>query len=73
MMGGDADCSSKGVFGAARGSSSSHLLVVDPHYFGKARPKEELWERGWVKWVPLSEFMDSSFYNLCLPRVKRSK
>ena len=73
MMGGDADCSSKGIFGAARDASdggSGLLLVVDPHYYGKKAANERLWGRGWVKWVRLSEFMDSSFYNLCLPQVK---
>ena len=70
MMGGDADCSSKGIFGAVKAEKKGFLLVVDPHYYGKKCSKEELRRLGWVKWMPLEEFMDSSFYNLCMPQTK---
>ncbi|XP_037962231.2 ufm1-specific protease 1 [Plutella xylostella] len=70
MMGGDVDCSSKGIMGVHIGDSDAYLLIVDPHYVGKEQTKEFLQNKGWVKWQPLKEFLDSSFYNLCLPQVK---
>ena len=36
MMGGDQDCSSKGILGVASSTNNEHfLLVADPHYYGK--------------------------------------
>ena len=36
MMGGDQDCSSKGILGVASSINNDHfLLVADPHYYGK--------------------------------------
>ncbi|XP_030030555.2 ufm1-specific protease 2 [Manduca sexta] len=70
MMGGDVDCSSKGIMGIHVGSDEISLLVVDPHFVGKEQTKNFLFNKGWVKWQPLSDFLSSSFYNLCLPQVK---
>ncbi|KAH9634593.1 hypothetical protein HF086_006218 [Spodoptera exigua] len=42
----------------------------DPHYVGKEQTKEFLFHKGWVKWQQLTDFIDTSFYNLCLPQVK---
>lgn len=69
MMGGDKDCSSKCIVGIHLGDCT-HLLIVDPHFVGKARSVEDLKKRNWVKWQNLDDFDDSSFYNLCLPQVK---
>ncbi|XP_026741371.1 probable Ufm1-specific protease 1 [Trichoplusia ni] len=74
MMGGDIDASSKGIMGIHVGPRDVSLLVVDPHYVGKEKTKEFLFDKGWVKWQRLTDFLSSSFYNLCLPQVKaRSK
>ncbi|KOC60029.1 Ufm1-specific protease 1 [Habropoda laboriosa] len=70
MMGGDRDCSSKCVVGIHEGSKNTYLLIVDPHFIGRARGTEQLENYHWVKWQNLDNFVDSSFYNLCLPRVK---
>ncbi|XP_076333048.1 ufm1-specific protease 1-like [Tachypleus tridentatus] len=70
MMGGDRDCSSKGIMGICSTSEESYLLVVDPHYSGRSTTKETLQILEFVKWYPLSSFMESSFYNLCFPQLK---
>ncbi len=74
MMGGDRDASSKGIFGLATCKSERHfLLVVDPHYFGAAlENRDKLHRDAWVHWKPVEDFMESSFYNLCLPQCKHS-
>ncbi|XP_072943093.1 ufm1-specific protease 1-like [Epargyreus clarus] len=70
MMGGDVDCSSKGIMGINIQGDKASLLVVDPHYIGKEQTNEFLQNKGWVKWQPLKDFLSSSFYNLCLPQIK---
>lgn len=70
MMGGDVDCSSKGIMGIHVGDDETFLLVVDPHYAGKEITAEFLQTKQWVKWQALNDFIGSSFYNLCLPQVK---
>ena len=73
MMGGDLDCSSKGIFGACKtASDDKYFLILDPHFVkNKAGPEtpEHLIEAGWAKWVKLKDFVESSFYNLCLPQT----
>ncbi|XP_061566038.1 inactive Ufm1-specific protease 1 [Cololabis saira] len=71
MMGGDRDGSSKGIFGVCTGLKGSHLLVVDPHYYGCRLERTELQKRGWVAWKPVSSLDQSSFYNLCMPQTAR--
>ncbi|XP_033219626.1 ufm1-specific protease 1 [Belonocnema kinseyi] len=70
MMGGDRDCSSKGIMGIHIGKGGKYLLVVDPHFTGKAKSIEQLQSQNWIKWQNLDDFIDSSFYNLCLPQAK---
>ncbi|XP_026490726.1 uncharacterized protein LOC113396871 [Vanessa tameamea] len=70
MMGGDVDCSSKGIMGVHIDGVNSSLLIVDPHYVGKEPSKDFLQNKGWVKWQPIKDFLSMSFYNLCLPQVK---
>ncbi|XP_066582896.1 probable Ufm1-specific protease 1 [Prorops nasuta] len=71
MMGGDKDCSSKCIIGIhfASDIDNIYLLIVDPHFVGKALIKENL-HNNWVRWHNINEFLDSSFYNMCLPQVK---
>ena len=67
MMGGDVDAMSKGVFGIDTKADS--LLIVDPHYRGKLKPDwKTLQSQGYLIWKPFSDFVDSSFYNLCIPK-----
>ncbi|XP_045126809.1 ufm1-specific protease 1-like [Portunus trituberculatus] len=73
MMGGETDVSSKGVMGVCRGASESYLLVVDPHFWGEVREVEALQGSGWVKWQPLSDFHQSTFYNMCLPQLSATR
>ncbi|XP_069688479.1 ufm1-specific protease 1 [Periplaneta americana] len=70
MMGGDQDCSSKGVVGVHSNDNNTYLLIVDPHYCGRARTCVDLQQKGWVKWQNINEFIDSSFYNICLPQLE---
>ena len=74
MMGGDLDCSSKGIFGACTtASGDKYFLILDPHFVknkGGPETPEHLIEAGWAKWVKLKDFVESSFYNLCLPQTK---
>ncbi|XP_023710680.1 ufm1-specific protease 1 isoform X3 [Cryptotermes secundus] len=67
MMGGDQDCSAKAVMGIHASDSDVYLLIVDPHYCGRARSCQELQKKEWVKWQHIDEFVHSSFYNICLP------
>ncbi|KAM6909428.1 ufm1-specific protease 1 [Xenentodon cancila] len=71
MMGGERDSSSKGILGVCSGQNGSHLLVVDPHYYGSQLEKTELQKRGWVAWKRVSSLDQSSFYNLCMPQTAK--
>uniref|UniRef100_A0A672GVL1 Ufm1-specific protease 1-like n=1 Tax=Salarias fasciatus TaxID=181472 RepID=A0A672GVL1_SALFA len=71
MMGGDRDNSSKGIVGVCTGAGGSHLLVVDPHYYGGPPERAELQRRGWVAWRRVSSLDQDSFYNLCMPQTAR--
>nr|XP_020655486.1 inactive Ufm1-specific protease 1 [Pogona vitticeps]XP_020655487.1 inactive Ufm1-specific protease 1 [Pogona vitticeps]XP_020655489.1 inactive Ufm1-specific protease 1 [Pogona vitticeps]XP_020655490.1 inactive Ufm1-specific protease 1 [Pogona vitticeps] len=73
MMGGDRDNSSKGLLGICSGPKGHHLLVLDPHYYGRAGSltKDELQAQRWVHWQELGAFEEGSFYNLCLPQLWR--
>ncbi|XP_029041423.2 ufm1-specific protease 1 isoform X2 [Osmia bicornis bicornis] len=70
MMGGDRDCSSKGILGIHQGVKNTYMLIVDPHFIGRAKDPEQLEVNHWVKWQDTKNFLDSSFYNLCLPQIK---
>lgn len=70
MMGGDQDCSSKCIIGIHTGSKEAYLLIIDPHFIGKAKSTEELKNKQWVRWISIEDFVYSSFYNLCLPQIK---
>jgi len=71
MMGGDMDCISKGVFGIAKTNANQHfLLILDPHYYGKPlTDTAKLYDQGWVSWKPIKDFMNGSFYNMCMPQI----
>ncbi|GAB0090389.1 Probable Ufm1-specific protease 1 [Sergentomyia squamirostris] len=73
MMGGDVDASSKGIAGVHISGNDAYLLVVDPHFVASSSrdiSAEELCSKMFVKWQNCSDFLDSSFYNLCLPLIK---
>uniref|UniRef100_W5K785 UFM1-specific peptidase 1 n=1 Tax=Astyanax mexicanus TaxID=7994 RepID=W5K785_ASTMX len=70
MMGGDRDNSSKCILGVCSGKEGTHLLIMDPHYYGPTLDKESLQRRGWVAWKRVSCLDQCSFYNLCLPQTK---
>lgn len=70
MMGGDKDCSSKAIVGIHICPDAHYLLIVDPHFDGTARFIGKLQHNSWIRWENISEFNDSSFYNLCLPQLK---
>ena len=74
MMGGDQDASSKGIFGITSNTENEYfLLVIDPHYYGKPVSDFKMLHcESWVKWTPISEFMNSSFYNLCMPQFEHT-
>ena len=69
MMGGDQDASSKGIFGIASNKQDHFLLVIDPHYYGKpVKSSDELINQSWIRWTSVDDFMEGSFYNLCMPQ-----
>ena len=72
MMGGDLDCSSKGIFGACEDGKNFYFLVVDPHFVKTSDgiTEKNIVDLGWAKWIKLEDFVSSSFYNLCIPQVK---
>ncbi|XP_055837962.1 probable Ufm1-specific protease 1 [Episyrphus balteatus] len=69
MMGGDEDTSSKGIAGLHISGNQAYFLVIDPHFVGRPKSAEELIQCGYIRWQHSSEFVDSSFYNLCLPQI----
>ncbi|CAD7014287.1 unnamed protein product [Ceratitis capitata] len=69
MMGGDMDAASKGIAGIHINGNQVYLLVIDPHFVGVPESVQELVERGYIRWQHTSEFVDSSFYNICLPQI----
>lgn len=76
MMGGDVDSSSKGIAGIHVDGDMVYYLIVDPHYLtttGKAPTRERLHEKGYIRWQPVSQFVEISFYNLCLPMVRATQ
>ncbi|XP_075165757.1 putative Ufm1-specific protease 1 [Haematobia irritans] len=70
MMGGDMDAASKGIAGVHSNGNDSYLLIVDPHYSGVPASIDDLIKKGYIRWQNTKEFVDSSFYNLCLPYLK---
>ncbi|KAG8177143.1 hypothetical protein JTE90_015591 [Oedothorax gibbosus] len=70
MMGGDRDCSSKGILGICETEIGMHLLILDPHCRGPTVSKENLQCEGWIKWLKIDDLDHSSFYNLCYPLLK---
>lgn len=74
MMGGDVDSSSKGIAGIHINGEDVFLLVIDPHFVSESSTtvnftREHLHRLGYIRWQHSSQFIDSSFYNLCLPMV----
>lgn len=72
MMGGNLDASSKGIAGVHISDDDipkMSLLVVDPHYIGQPKDAYELIRKGYVRWIPESEFLENSFYNFCMPKI----
>ncbi|EDV26605.1 uncharacterized protein TRIADDRAFT_6171, partial [Trichoplax adhaerens] len=72
MMGGNIDSAAKTIIGISADSKdvkNSKLLVVDPHFNGKAEI-EILQREGWVSWRSIDSFVFESFYNFCLPQCK---
>ncbi|KAK2710765.1 ufm1-specific protease 1-like [Artemia franciscana] len=72
MMGGNLDAISKCIIGTASAGNNHWMLVVDPHYYGHPKNKEQLQQQHWVAWVNIKDFTESSFYNFCLPQLKSS-
>ncbi len=70
FMGGDCDAAAKLIAGVHLSNDEIWLLVVDPHFQGCPKSSEILIKRGYVKWYHEKEFMNQSFYNLCMPKIK---
>ena len=72
MVGGGGDVYSKTVVGVRFGDAQpAELLVLDPHYEGRAAHDGDwrsLRHGGHAAWRPTSVLRASSFYNLALPR-----
>jgi len=72
MMGGDTDASSKGILGICGNDSNTYLLVLDPHLSKPPCDAASVQMQGFCRWVSVNDFMDSSFYNFCLPLYGQS-
>ena len=70
MMGGDKDCSSKCIVGVLCHEAEFYLLIVDPHFVGKAKKAEELIKKGYLYWKNVNDLNKDSFYNVCFPQTK---
>lgn len=68
-MGGNCDASAKMITGV-HVSDKFKLLIVDPHYQGTPKDANELIEQGYVRWYDEEDFLENSFYNLCLPKIQ---
>jgi hypothetical protein len=76
MMGGDLDAASKSIMGIAMNDNDEnvHLLVVDPHFINDDEGDYNhyrLQADSFINWVSLKDFVAASFYNLCLPLVRK--
>lgn len=49
---------------------SYFCLSQDPHFVGVPKSVDDLIHQGYIRWQHTSDFVDSSFYNLCLPQLK---
>lgn len=63
MMGGLTDTSSKCLLAV----TDSELLVMDPHYYGPTSSLRRLCADKWIRWTPIRELCETSYYNMCLP------
>lgn len=70
MMGGDKDCSSKGIVGVHQNEENTYLLIVDPHFVGKAKSTKQLIDTGYLYWKNIKDLDQHSFYNICFPQVR---
>lgn len=71
FMGGDCDAAAKMIAGVHISKNDEmSLLIVDPHYQGKPKDASVLAELGYVRWYHESKFIEGSFYNLCMPKIK---
>jgi len=46
------------------------FLILDPHYTGSDNLKN-IQDKGWIGWKESKLFVDSAFYNFCLPQRKK--
>ncbi|XP_034475870.1 probable Ufm1-specific protease 1 [Drosophila innubila] len=64
-MGGMSDLASKGIAGIHQSPTAGvSLLIVDPHFSGVPSSKQQLIQKGYVRWMHINEFQESA-YNLC--------
>lgn len=46
------------------------FLILDPHYTGNDKPKPIIDKKG-IVWKGKEIFLDTCFYNFCLPLLKK--
>ncbi|XP_064547857.1 probable Ufm1-specific protease 1 [Drosophila montana] len=64
-MGGLSDMASKAIAGIHLSPTAGvSLLIVDPHFSGVPSSKQQLIDKGYVRWMHITEF-EKSAYNLC--------
>ncbi|XP_030559992.1 probable Ufm1-specific protease 1 [Drosophila novamexicana] len=65
VMGGLSDMASKAIAGIHLSPLAGvSLLIVDPHFSGVPSSKQQLIDKGYVRWMHITEF-EKSAYNLC--------
>ncbi|XP_070499518.1 probable Ufm1-specific protease 1 [Chironomus tepperi] len=70
FMGGDSDASAKMITGIHIAQDDKLFLqVVDPHFSQIPKNPHEIVNKGYVKWYAENDFIENSFYNLCMPKL----
>lgn len=68
FIGGDCDAAAKMIAGVSNNDEMS-CLIVDPHCQGRPKDANVIADLGYVRWYHESEFIEGSFYNLCMPKI----
>lgn len=70
FMGGDSDAAAKMITGIHVSKDNQMFLqIVDPHFNGIPKRPQNIVDQSYVRWYAENEFIDNSFYNLCMPKL----
>ncbi|KAG5680568.1 hypothetical protein PVAND_010066 [Polypedilum vanderplanki] len=70
FLGGDTDAAAKLIAGIHISKNGSlYLLIIDPHYSKIPNNVDDLIKLSYIKWYTEKDFVNNSFYNLCMPKL----